>query len=47
MEQTPQTAEARKIAAMVDRMKENDRHFMLMVCKIIFEDYTEKKEEGQ
>lgn len=39
------TKEARKIAAMVDRMKDSDRRFMAMVCKAIYEDYEEKKEE--
>ena len=42
---TLHTKEARRIAAMVDRMKESDRKFMIIVCKAIYEDYEEKKGE--
>ena len=45
MEQAPKTAEARRIAARVDKMKDSDKYFMMLVCKAIYEDYTEKKEE--
>ena len=47
MEQAPKTAEARRIAAMVDKMNDSDRYFMMLVCKAIYEDYEEKKEEGK
>ena len=46
-EQAPLTAEARKIAAMVDRMKDKDRYFILKVCSIIFEDYAEKSKKEE